>query len=207
MSTGIGTQLDGLGHVGSNHTFYNRVTSADIIAPGGAKKYGMEKVPPIVTRGVLIDMVACKGRFMDGGEPITLADFQACLKRQKVTLEPGDAPLIRTGWMRWLGVDDVKFMGDVPGIDQEVARYLITKGVAGVGTDQWTTDVLPAGDGFVIPCHVLLLTNGVYLFQNLVLEELAEKSAREGSYEFFFSFTHPKLKGTVQGIGQPIAIF
>lgn len=206
MSTGIGTQLDGFAHVGSNHVFYNRTSSEDIIDAAGAKKFGMGKVPPIVARGVLIDMVACKGRYLEGGERITVKDFEACMKKQGTALESGDAVLIHTGWMRWLGVDDEKFMATVPGIDIGVSRYLVGKGVVGVGTDQWTTDVLPYGEDFVIPSHVILLTNGVYLFQNLRLEELAQKCAKEGRYQFFFSFTHPKLKGTVQGIGQPIAI-
>ncbi len=206
MSTGLGTQLDGFAHVGSEHVFYNGAKSAEVIDPSGAKKFGMEKVPPIVTRGVLVDMVACKGRYLEAGEHITLEDFQACMRQQNITLRPGDAPLIHTGWMRWLGVDDEKFMGGVPGITQNVARYLVEQGVVGVGTDQWTTDTMPYGDGYVIPCHVILLTNGVYLFQNLVLAELASKSAEQGRYEIFFSFTHPKLRGTVQGIGQPIAI-
>jgi hypothetical protein len=206
MSTGIGTQLDGFAHAGSDHLFYNAAKSADIVDPAGAKRYGMEVVPPIVTRGVLVDMVACKGRPLEVGEGITTADFEACLGRQGVSIGPGDAPLIHTGWMRWHGLDDEKFMSGAPGVTLALARRLIEIGVVGVGTDQWTTDVMPAGDGFVIPVHVVLLTSGVYLFQNLILAELAAQCAAERRYEVFFSFTHPKLQGTVQGIGQPIAI-
>ena len=61
-------------------------------------------------------------------------------------------------------------------------------------------------NAFFIPCHVILLGNGIHLFQNLVVDELAKACAADGSYEFAFIFTHPKLKGAVQGIGQPIAI-
>jgi len=206
MSTGIGTQLDGFAHAGSNRVFYNGVRGNEIIDPAGARKFGMEKVPPIVTRGVLVDMVACQGRNLEPGEGISLKDFLACLEKLNLRLKEGDAPLINTGWLRWSGVDNEKFMASSPGITQEVARYLVEKGVVGVGTDQWTTEKVPAGPDHLIPSHVILLGNGIHLFQNLVLAELAKRTAELQRYEFFFSFTHPKLKGTVQGIGQPIAI-
>ncbi len=209
MSTGIGTQLDGFAHVGCDYIFYNATKHTDIIAPTGAKKFGMEKVPPIVTRGVLVDMVAYKGRNLAPREEITLKDFKACLEKQGVTLREGDVPIINTGHMRFWD-DPEKFLASNPGIMPDVARYLVEKGIVGIGTDQWCTEQFPhdnfPGTGFFIPCHVILLGNGIHLFQNLVTEELAKACAEDGNYEFFFCFTHPKLKGTVQGIGQPIAI-
>ena len=210
MSTGIATQLDGFAHVGCNYTFYNGTKHTDIIGPTGAKKFGMEKVPPIVTRGVLVDMVAYKGRNLGPREAIHLGDFKACLKKEGVELRAGDAVIVHTGWMRLWNVDNKKFLTSHPGIEQDVARYLVEKGIVGIGTDQWATEVFPhegfPGGGFFIPCHVILLGNGIHLFQCLVTEGLAEACAADKKYEFFFSFTHPKLKGTVQGIGQPIAI-
>lgn len=212
MSCGIATQLDGFAHVGCDYTFYNGVKHTDIISPTGAKKFGMENVPPIVTRGVLIDMVAYKGRNLGANEAIHLPEFKACLAKQGVELRKGDAPIINTGWMRLWDVDNKTFLTSEPGIEQDVARYLVEKGVMGVGTDQWATEVFPHEgfpkdkDAFFIPCHVILLGNGIHLFQNLVVDELAEACAADGKYEFAFIFTHPKLKGTVQGIGQPIAI-
>ena len=211
MSTGIATQLDGFAHVGCDYTFYNGVKHTDIIGPTGAKKFGMEKVPPIVTRGVLVDMVAYKGRNLGPREAIHLGDFKACLKKEGVELRAGDAVIVHTGWMRLWNVDNKKFLTSHPGIEQDVARYLVEKGIVGIGTDQWATEVFPhegfpKEGSFFIPCHVILLGNGIHLFQCLVTEGLAEACAADKKYDFFFSFTHPKLKGTVQGIGQPIAI-
>jgi len=212
MSTGIATQLDGFAHVGCDYTFYNGVKHTDIVAPTGAKKFGMEKVPPIVTRGVLVDMVAYKGRNLGPSECITLEDFKACMKKEGVELRQGDALIIHTGWMRFWDLDPGKFCQSSPGIDQDIARYLVGKGIVGIGTDQFTTECFPhkgfpkEKGSFFIPCHVILLGNGIHLFQNLVTEELAKACAEDGNYEFLFCFTHPKLKGTVQGIGQPIAI-
>ena len=143
MSCGIATQLDGFAHVGCNYVFYNGVKHTDIISPTGAKKFGMENVPPIVTRGILVDMVAYKGRNLEPNEAIHLDEFKACLKKQGVELRQGDAPLINTGWMRLWDVDNETFLKSCPGIEQDVARYLVEKGVVGVGIDQWATEVFP----------------------------------------------------------------
>ncbi len=213
MSTGLSTQLDGFAHVGHNHVFYNATKQSDIVSASGAKKFGMETVPPIVTRGVLVDMVDFLGRNLEPTEEISLADFKACLDKHKLVIQPGDAVIINTGWMRLLGTDDKKFAASNPGICEDIARFLVSKGVVGVGTDQWCTEVYPHkgfpkdlyGAGFV-PCHVILLGNGVYQFQNLRVAELAAACKKDGKYEFLFNFTHPKIRGTVQGIGQPIAI-
>jgi kynurenine formamidase len=214
MSTGISTQLDGFAHVGHNHIFYNATPASEIIAPTGAKKFGMEKVPPILTRGVLVDIAAFKGRDLGDREEISLADFKACMEETKVDLRPGDAVFVRTGWMgRYLGKDNQKFAASCPGIGEDIAWYLVEKGVVGIGTDQWCTEAFPHpgfpkdlyNAGF-IPCHVVLLGNGIHLFQNVKLDELAQACAQDGRYEFFFCFTHPKIKGTVQGIGQPVAV-
>jgi kynurenine formamidase len=200
----MGTQLDGLGHVEIDKVHYNGVPLEDILDPKGAKKFGMEKVPPIVTRGVLLDMVAYKGRFLRGGEAITPADIEGCIEMEDVEIRPGDVVIFNTGWMRLWMKDNEKFLESEPGITVSTARYLAEKHVVAVGTDQWCTEVVPMEDPETLyPVHQeLLAKNGIYLMQNLVTEKLAQDKV----YEFFFVFTHPKIKGTVQGIGQPIAI-
>ena len=55
---GVGTQIDGLGHLGIDNLYYNGLKAADFATPGGLTKLGIEKVPPIVTKGVLLDMAA-----------------------------------------------------------------------------------------------------------------------------------------------------
>lgn len=213
MSTGLSTQLDGFAHVGHDHVFYNATPQKDIVNAAGAKKFGMETVPPLVTRGVLVDMVDFLGRNLGDDEEISLKDFKACLARYNLQIQPGDAVLINTGWMRLLGTDDKRFGSSNPGIGEDIAWHMVEMGVVGVGTDQWCTEVSPHkgfpqdlyGAGFV-PCHVILLGNGIYQFQNLRLAELAAACKKDGKYEFFFNFTHPKIRGTVQGIGQPVAI-
>ena len=203
---GIGTQLDGLGHAGIGTKFYNGVELKDLYTPTGIAKYGMEGVPPIVTRGILIDMVSYKGRYLGPTEPITKEDIWGFLSQHGLRIEPGDAVLIYTGWMRYFREDQDRFMFSEPGIDREAAIWLRSQRPVGVGTDQWSTEVVPnneVGKNLQWPCHQELITKGgIYLFQDLILDKLAA----DGVYEFAFIFTHPKITGTTQEIGQPIAI-
>ena len=143
MSTGLSTQLDGFAHVGHDHVFYNATKQSDIVSASGAKKFGMETVPPLVTRAVLVDMVDFLGRNLEPAEEISLKDFKACLAKHKLEIQPGDAVLVNTGWMRLLGKDNKKFASSNPGISEDIAWYLVDKGVVGVGTDQWCTEVYP----------------------------------------------------------------
>jgi kynurenine formamidase len=203
---GAGSQLDGFAHINIGTKFYNGFDMKDVFSPVGVKKFGMEKVPPIVTRGVLIDMVAYRGRNLGPQEPITKEDLQGFLKKHNLEIRPGDAVFINTGWMRHFGVDNVKFISTEPGITIGAAKWLRDeKRVVGVGTDQWATEVFPNNDdpGLIFPVHQeLLVKGGVHLLQNTVLDKLAEDKV----YEFCYIFTHPKITGTTQGIGQPIAI-
>jgi kynurenine formamidase len=114
--------------------------------------------------------------------------------------------IVNTGWMGFLDVDNKKFAASNPGISEDIAWYLVEKGIVGIGTDHWCTEAFPHKGfpedlykaGFV-PCHVVLLGNGIHLFQNLRVADLAKACAEDGIYEFFFCFTHPKIRGTVQG--------
>src|SRR4249920_4282881 len=88
-----GTQFDGLGHIGiqlgkdgdkSEMHFYNGFTAAEISDAYGLKKLGAEKLKPLFTRGHLVDIQAVKGRMLDAGEEITVADVRAALQRQNM---------------------------------------------------------------------------------------------------------------------------
>ena len=45
---GIGSQIDGLGHIGVDNVYYNCNLGKDFAAADGLKKLGVEKIPPIV---------------------------------------------------------------------------------------------------------------------------------------------------------------
>ncbi len=207
---GIGTQLDGLAHVAIEYApgdlrFYNgRKLSEVLDGQALLKRWGMDEVPQIVTRGVLVDMMAYKGRELEAGEAITVEDVKGCLKKQGVDVGSGDALLIRTGWMRWFKEDPKKFMSGEPGITVDVIDWAYEKRLATIGIDQWSTEVVPmVNKDEKWPVHTKAIAEyGFTWSQDLNLETLAKDKV----YEFMFVFTHPRIAGSTQGIGNPLAI-
>src|SRR5688500_12259018 len=77
----VGTQFDGLGHIGVGDLFYNGNDRGEFSRPDGLTKLGVENVGALVTRGVLVDVAAFKGvARLDGGYEITLADLRSTLE-------------------------------------------------------------------------------------------------------------------------------
>ena len=165
----VGTQFDGLGHIGvlvgtegdlNAMRFYNGITAAEMASPYGLKKLGVEKVKPFFTRGVLLDIAGYKGRMLEKGEEITVADVQGALAKQKLAdIRPGDAVLFNTGWGGLWMQDNARFNSGTPGIGLAVATWLIAKQVAYVGSDTWPTEVNPNPDPDLAgPVHIELIT-------------------------------------------------
>lgn len=201
----VGTQFDGLGHIGVGDLFYNGNDRADFSRGDGLTKLGVENVGAIATRGVLIDVAAFKGvSQLEGGYEITRADLTGALERQRTEVRSGDVVLLHTGWgSLWL-TDNAKFGASAPGIGLEAAEYLVDREVVLVGADTWSMEVVPnPNPELQFPVHQLLIPrNGIYIFENLVTEDLA----RDRAYEFAFFFAPLKLKGATGSPGNPLAI-
>jgi kynurenine formamidase len=201
----VGTQFDGLGHIGVGELFYNGNDRGDFAAGEGLTRLGVENVGPLVTRGVLVDVAAFKGvARLDGGYEITLADLRGALERQRTEVSSGDVVIVHTGWGSLWGVDNAAFAASAPGVGLEAAQYLVDREVVLVGSDTWATEVVPnPNPDLAFPVHQLLIPrNGIYIFENLLTEELA----RERVYEFAFFFAPLKLKGGTGSPGNPLAI-
>jgi kynurenine formamidase len=203
---GIGTQIDGFAHFGINHRYYNGKTAADLFSPSGALKYGTHDIPPIVTRGVLLDMVAHFGAdgMLDAGVPFNEPDIKAAAKAQGVTIGEGDVVIFHTGWQALATTDPERFLAGEPGLDIGGAEYLAGLGVVAVGADTWGLDALPNPDpAMVFPSHgVLLAKHGVHILENIQTAELVA----DGVHEFLFVLGVPRFKGAVQMVINPIAI-
>ena len=201
----VGTQFDGLGHLGIGDLFYNGHNRKDFSKAEGLTALGVENVGAIATRGVLIDVAAYKGvPQLAGGYEITLADVQGALRRQGTAVRAGDIVLVHTGWgSLWLK-DNTKFAASAPGIGLAAAQYLVGLEVVLVGSDTWSTEVVPnPNPALQFPVHQLLIPrNGIYIFENLATEDLA----RDNAYEFAFLFAPLRLKGATGSPGNPLAI-
>lgn len=202
---GIGSQIDGLGHMGINHVYYNGNKAPDFVAVTGLTKLSIDRLPPIVTRGVLLDIAKLKGTdILPAGTAINSADIKAAAKAAKVKIEKGDVVLLHTGWLNTADTDQKQFMAGEPGLGLDGARYLAGKGVVAVGADNWAVEVLPSEDPQqAFPVHPeLLAKNGVYILENMDTRALAADDATE----FLFVLGQPRFVGAVQAVINPVAI-
>ncbi len=202
---GVGSQIDGLGHVGIDSVFYNGTPASEFIRPDGLAKFGTHTLPPIVTRGVLLDIAALKGvTRLGAGTPINQAEIDAAAQRQKVELRQGDVVLFHTGWGSLAETNADGFMKGEPGLGVGGARYLAKLGAVAVGADTWGVEVIPfENPKRPFEVHQTLLTkNGVYILENMNTSQLAA----DGVSEFLFVLGQPRFVGTVQVVINPVAI-
>lgn len=203
---GIGTQLDGLGHIGIDNLFYNCNKSADFAATDGLKKLGVEHVPAVATRGVLLDMAAYFNTDMvKEGTAFNRAEIEGAMKRQGIkAIEKGDVVLFYTGWLKLLGKDNKRFGAAAPGLGRDGAKYLASLEIAMVGSDTWSFEVLPfEKDAGVFEVHQILIPlNGIHILENVNTEEMIKDQA----WEFLFTLGAARITGGVQSIVNPVAI-
>ena len=212
----VGTQFDGLGHIGrlkggnsndkNKMIYYNGFTEGEIATAEGLIKLGVEKIKPIITRGILIDVARLKG-VMNAGDEITLSDVIDALAAQGLSpddIQAGDAVLFRTNWGRHWMVDNDAFNNGEPGIGLEVADWLVSKNVTLVGADSWAVEVVPnPNQNLAFPVHQTLLTDsGIFLHENLDLEALSSNEV----YQFAYIYVRVPFKGATGSPGSPIAI-
>ncbi|MEH2539246.1 MULTISPECIES: cyclase family protein [unclassified Bradyrhizobium] len=202
--TGVGTQLNGIGHIGIDNVYYNGNRAQDFVTVEGVRKLGIEKVPPMVTRGVVVDMVAHYGQpIVPADTEFTVADIKAVLKKEGITLRKGDVVLFNTGWLELIGKDNQKFLAVEPGIGMEAARWLAEQGIVAFGGDTWASEIYPAKDGQEFPVNQFMLAkNGIY---NLELID-SRALVRDKAWEFLFVLGQPLYVGSTQVNINPVAI-
>ena len=202
---GIGTQMDGLGHIGVGDRYYNGNKWQDFGQITGLKKLGADKVPPMVTRGVLLDMAAHYGvDVVKEGTAFNRAEIEAVARKQGVEIRQGDVVIFHTGWLSLIDKDPKRYASVEPGLGRDGARYLVEKGVVAVGADTWGVEAIPFEQGAgVFEVHQILLPmNGTYILENVNTSELAKDKA----WEFMFVLGQNKYQGSVQSMINPVAI-
>ena len=201
----VGTQFDMFSHQGIDGSLYNCVSIEGTATRSGFTRLGVDKVGALVTRGVLVDIAGLKGvEMLDAGHEIGVADIEAALTREQLTLEPGDAVLLHTGWGRLWGVDNAKYATRAPGIGVAAAEWLAKQNVLLFGADTAPVEILPNPDPQLdLPVHqIALVVNGIFLLENLKLDQLAAAHA----YEFALIVQPLKIKGGTGSTVAPIAI-
>ena len=205
MTTHVGTHIDALGHFSSGDMLFNGFCAPDVVTDWGLEKLGIENVPPIITRGLVFDVAGLDGgAHLPPGRVVTPDDLARCAQAGGFKVEPGDVALIRTGWGRYFATDNAKYLTGEPGIDVPGAKWLIDQGIAAIGTDNMAVEVLPNPDrGLALPVHQYALSQcGVYLIENLALEELA----RDRVATACFILLATKFKGATGSPVRPVAM-
>jgi kynurenine formamidase len=204
---GIGSQLDGLGHIGIDSVYYNCQKGQDVVSAAGLKKLGIENVPAIATRGVILDMVGLTGKDpVPEGTAFNKKEIDAALQRQgNMKINKGDVVIFYTGWTKLIGKDDKRYGSVEPGLGIEGAQYLATLNVSMVGADTWGLEVLPFEDPKKIfyVHQILLPMNGIYILENVN----AEEAVKDRVYEGLFTLGPSRITGAVQAIINPIFVY
>ena len=202
----VGTQFDGFSHQTIGDTLYNCFRVSETLTRSGFTHLGIQNVGMLMTRGVLLDIARLKGvDILPEDYEITTEDLQQALADANLSLEPGDAVIINTGWGQLWDSDMQRFLGRAPGIGIAAAEWLVTQDPMLVGADNQPVEIQPNPDSDIsLPIHqIMLVVNGIHLLERMKLDELA---ARE-EYEFAFVMQPLKIRGATGSTVTPAAIY
>lgn len=198
----VGTHIDALCHAWHDDQLYNGFPSTGIRSTTGAARCGIDKMGPIVARGVLLDIYSLEGAPLPMGKAVTRAMLESAQSSAGITVDVGDVVLIRTGWLESMLTSPHYYDGE-PGIDLDAALWLAERHVAVVGADNYAIEAIPFPAGQVFPVHQCLLRDyGVPLMEGLALAALA----RAGVCEFLFVAAPLPLAGGTASPLAPVAI-
>ena len=206
MTTHVGTHIDALGHFSKGDRLYGGYSATETVDDFGLTHLGIENMPPMVTRGILLDVSRNDGgEHLESGRAVTIADLEKALAAARLAIEPGDVVCINTGWGRFFMIDNARYLSGEPGIDEAAARWLTAQNCVAIAADNMALEVLP-GTGHpetVMPVHQHCLAEaGVHIIENLVMEPLIERDIRS----FCFMLSAVKFKGATGSPVRPIAI-
>ena len=170
----LGTHIDAIGHVSMHGKAFGGVPVAQRQKKTtGLEKLGIDESPPLLARGVLVDVARLKNvDILPGGYEISSADFEAAVKMSGAAVREGDAVFVRTGWSRHYS-DAPRYLAEAaPGPGPEAARWLARKHVSLTGSDTPAYEKTPNNN---FPAHVVLLVeNGIHIVEWMNLESLSE---------------------------------
>jgi kynurenine formamidase len=209
MGVQAATHWDALAHVSYEGRLYNGV-EASTVDERGASRLGIEHFGPLVTRGIVADVARVHGvDHFDDGHAITGDDLDAAVALAGVTVQPGDALLVRTGQMHFLRQGDrQRFANPSPGLSTRSVEWLHDHGIAAVATDTLVFEVWPPEDPDVLlPVHLLHLVDmGMPQGQLWALDDLAADCAADGRHEVLLCATPLPLTRSVGGPVAPTAV-
>jgi kynurenine formamidase len=177
----VGTHIDGLAHVQANGKIFGGQDAAEVMTDRGWTEHGMETVPPIVARALILDIPKFKNlSVLPDGYEVTRSDIKEALAAIGKEVAKGDVVLVRTGKIREFYTDAAAYQRSQPGVGVEAATWLYDQGMAVLGTDTTGTEPLPFSDPAQTTHKAMLVERGVMLLENLYLDECASREISVG---------------------------
>ena len=206
MTTHVGTHIDSLGHFTQGDRMHGGYSADLTVDDFGLLNLGIENCPPMVTRGVCLDVSKLDGGdHLAGGRAVTADDLKRALDKAKLGLQPGDVVCVQTGWGRFFMKDNDKYVASEPGLDLSAAQFLTSQDVVAIGVDNMAIEVLPGTKHpeVLMPVHQHCLAEaGVYLIENMMLDGVLAA----GATSFCFMLAPVKFKGATGCPVRPIAL-
>ncbi|WP_195760683.1 cyclase family protein [Agromyces kandeliae] len=177
----VSTHIDGLAHVSAEGRIFGGASVSEVRRDRGFSSHGMETVPPIIGRGLLLDVAGVLGMdALPDGYEVTVDDLRRTLDAGGLTIRSGDVVCVRTGKSREYLADPVAYQAGQPGVGPDAAIWLHEQGMAVLGTDTTGTEPLPFPDERRTTHRAMLVDRGVHLIENLALDEAARDGVTEG---------------------------
>jgi kynurenine formamidase len=209
MGLQAATHWDALAHVSYGGRMYNGFATS-VVDRTGAKHLGADRIGPVVSRGVLLDVARARGvDRLDGGVALTADDLEQAEQLADVRVGEGDIVLVRTGQMQLLHAGDkMAYAISTAGPSMQTVRWFHERAVAAVATDNLSFEVFPGEvDGLLLPVHMLhVVEMGLLQGQNFDLEALAADCADDGRYAFLLVATPEPFTGACGAPVVPVAV-
>lgn len=203
------THIDALCHIGKwidGDIYLNGgVKAREVVSNTGYSVHGAENFPPIILRGVLLDVASDKGvKVLPDSYGITASDIAHCAEAEGVEIREGTAVLINTGFSKYWRTDNARFSNLGAGPNLDGARYLAELKIAAMGSDTEAVEQWPFPiDGPPLPVHTYMIADhGIPHIESLYLDRLAADKV----YEFIFIALPLRIRGATGSQIHPIAI-
>ncbi len=217
MSIHVGTHIDALCHIAEKRNAEGdvdpdgeprlyagageTVAARDHVTSAGQTHLSIEQMPPILMRGLLLDVAGYKDvATLPPAYAIGADDIRGTLEKQGSRILADTAALVRTGSHQLLLAGDPVYRDAQTGLNLEAAQFLVAKGMTLVGADNMAVEAMPPMDHSVH--RFLLVNNGITHVENLNLDELAA----DRCYEFLLIIAPLKLTGATGSWVNPLAI-
>ncbi len=202
LSDHTGTHIDALNHISINGKLYNGLDASGIIGPRGSSSLGIETTPPVITRGLIVDMPSIRGVDLVEEGPPSQKEIDKFFSENQIIPEEGDAVFFYTGASKlWPDHDRyARLYEKSSGIGMEAARWMVHNRISISGSDSPSSEITPPEvDEAMLPVHQFLITmNGIRLIDNMKLDEIAMDKV----YSFLVICAPLPIRG---GTGSPVS--